>query len=250
MEKTGREHAAHSTAPSRSAWVRLACKFALPKNFIFAFLSMLLSASSWAQDGNFLNTFSPKLRKFMIGHPAATKVLTNALTDAFSSRSVRLFYFYSDDESKPRAFHFYPYSAGQADVIIGVRENQHPLDEFICILYETINSKSEKQFAKVLDDARSGSILRADFARAILKIEFSTDKQVRDAIRTLDFGKKEKSESYSYRRLAELPDDFEESLAYQKKVSPRRDPIKDYELQYDAFRKAYKDYEMKGDAPK
>jgi hypothetical protein len=195
-------------------------------------------------------TLSPKLSSFLAANPTAFKAMTNALSDAFSNRSFRVFYFYSDDEAEPRAFHFYPNQPSLADVVISVRENQKPLDEFISFYHETINSKSEERFAKVCQNAQFGTISRTEFARAILKIEQDAVKRTRDAIKVLELSEREKSESHYYRKFADAPDDFEESLAYGRKVSPKRDAVKEYELQYDAIRKAYKEYEMKRDASK
>jgi hypothetical protein len=218
---------------------------------VIILLLMMCSSSSWATESNLLSaTFSPKLRTFLTANPAAFKAMTNALFDTFSNRTFQIFYFYSDDESTARASHFYPNQEGLAQVVISARENQDPLDEFISVFYETINSRGETQFGKVLQDARSGILSRDDFARAILKLEFDAVRKTRDAIKALKFSEKETSKSHYYRVFVECPDNFEESLAYSKKISPTRDAFKEYQLKYDAYRKAYKDYEMKRDASK
>jgi hypothetical protein len=109
-------------------------------------LSMLLCASSWAQQTNIVSAASPKLKKFISNHPEAAKIFTNAISSAFSNKTVQLYYFYSDDESEARAYHYYPNTVGMPEVIVCVRENQSSLDEFITILFETLNTKQEAGF--------------------------------------------------------------------------------------------------------
>src|SRR5438045_3597411 len=103
---------------------------------IIILLLLLACSFSRARQSNLVSTISPKLRTLLMEKPAALRAWTNALTEAFSNRTVRLYYFYSDDESEARAFHYYPNQIDQAEVIICVRENQRPSDEFICIFYE------------------------------------------------------------------------------------------------------------------
>jgi hypothetical protein len=213
--------------------------FAMQKKLLLVFL-YLLCLSSWAQETNFLNynyfvySASPKLRQFIADHTAASKLLTNAFSEAFSNRTVQLFYFYSDDESIPRAFHYYP---DESVVGISIRENQKSSDEFICLLFEVLNSESEKHFQEIYQKAKDGILSKADFVNALFKTEFEAVKKTRDLIRDLNLNKREISESYYYNRLIECPNKFEDFLTYKKKVSPHRDQIKEYEMQYDALRK-------------
>jgi len=210
---------------------------------------MLLCASSWAQDNNILSTVSPKLKQLVSHYPETLKVLTNALSNAFSNKTVRLYYFYSDDESEARAFHYYPNTAGLPEIVLCVRENQKPLDEFASILFETLNSKCEGGFAKLFQDASSGAISREEFAREILQYEFEAIKNTRDLLATLKFGKKDINESYYYGRFIECPNEFENFLLYSKKVSPRRDAFEEYELKYDSLRKMNGDLNSFSNSP-
>jgi hypothetical protein len=207
------------------------------RNLVILFSCIFLWCASWAQETNLLRGCSPKLKEFLTDHPTAQKTLNHAFSEAFSSRTVGLSYFYSEDEHQPKAFHFYPQNAGLPQVFICVRENQPPLDEFISVLFEISNSKGESRFQQIFEQARAGTISRTEFARAILKVEFEADKTIRDLLAHLDVAKRERAKSYYYGRYRDLPDDFEEYLSFIKRASPKRDAIGDYELQYDSLRK-------------
>jgi hypothetical protein len=55
-------------------------------------------------------------------------------------------------------------------------------------------------------------------------------------VKNLKLSKGEIAESYYYNRFVHLPSDFEGFLAYQKQVSPKRDPVKEYGPKYDHLR--------------
>ncbi|HTA94662.1 MAG TPA: hypothetical protein VK769_00915 [Verrucomicrobiae bacterium] len=209
----------------------------MQKKIIILFLPLLLCVSSWAQQTNILSSnysVSPKLRQFITDHSTASKLLTNALSEAFSNRTVQLYYFYTDDESTARAFHYYP---DESVVGIVIRENQQPPDEFICLLFEVLNSEGEKRFQEIYQKAKDGTLSKGDFVNAVSKVEFEAIKRTRDLIHDLNLNKKEISESYYYNRLIQCPDKFEDFLSYKKKVSPQRDQVKEYEMDYDSLRK-------------
>jgi hypothetical protein len=195
------------------------------------------SLSAMAQDSNILSSFSPKLRNFCIHNPAACSAFTNAFAAVFSNRTVSLCYFYSDDESKPRAFHYYPQIVGVSEVVICVRENQEPLDEFITILFEMLNSKNESRFGELFDRAKAGSILKADFANDMMRVEFEAVRATQDILNHLKLSRRWAAKTWYYRHFISCPREFEEFVSYTKKVSSNRDPIKEYEAQYDAARK-------------
>jgi len=203
------------------------------KNRILPFvLSLLLCSLSFANESDVHSAFSPKLRNYLTNNPTALKVLTNAFSEAFAGKTFRLFYFYAEDESQPRAFHTY---AEPSAVWISVRENQDVRDELITLLFEVINSKSEEKFRKIAREARMRSVKKSQFAKQVLRIEFDAVKATRDLLRTLDFSEKERADSYYYNRFDQCPDDFEAFLAYSKKVSPKRDALKEYEAKYDSL---------------
>ena len=200
---------------------------------LFAFLC----SSSWGQQSNILSTVSPKLRTFLAGRPAAAQTLTATFSSAFTNKTVRLFYFYPDNKSEPRAFHFYPDMVGMADVLICVAENQDALDEFISILFESLNTKGETRFAKLDQDAKSAKISRAEYAREKLKVEFEAEKRTRDLLLALKLSKKETAGSVEYGLYVGCPDKFEDFLPYLKRVSRQGDVFQVYELLYDSLRK-------------
>lgn len=209
------------------------------RKHVTAFLLFaLFSCSSWGQQSNLLSTVSPKLRTFLAKRPAALQTLTTAFSSAFTNKTVRLFYFYPEKGSDARAFHFYPNMVGMADVLICVSEDQDPLDEFIAILFEALNTKGLDRFAKIQQDAKSGTISRADFARETLKVEFDAEKSTRDLLAALKLTKKETAKSVYYPLYIGCPDKAEDFLPYLKRVHRQRDVFQTYELLYDSIRKA------------
>jgi len=204
-------------------------------------ISLLFCASSFAQTNTILATASPKLKKFISNHPDAGKMLETAFSTAFSNRTSRLFYFYSNTESEARAFHYYPNTADFAEVVICVRENQNVFDEFITLFFEILNSRNESGFTKLFDEAYQGTISKKQFAEGILKYEFEATKDVQSALLTLKLDKQETDKAYYYRKFIECPSDFKDFLSYTRKVSTQRDPLKEYELRYEALRKAFRD---------
>src|SRR6266404_4266178 len=157
----------------------------------------VLSLPAWSQQTDFF-TPSPKLKLLLAGSPPARTALSNACAGAFSGRTVGLYYFYSDTDAVPRAYHYYPNTVGQAAVVICVRENQEPWDELICLVFELLNSKSEKQFGGLFERARAGTITRDEFARAALRFEFEAVKTTREVVRGFPLSRKERQKSHYY----------------------------------------------------
>ncbi len=208
------------------------------KLWLTSSVAVLVLIGSHAEETNVLSTLSPKLRTFLAANPAALKVLTNAYSVAFRTNTVQTTYFYSEDDSKPRAGHYYPNTAGMADVQVMVRENQEPLDEFTSILFELLNSKNQGRFQQIVDEAKAGAIQRTEFAVAVIRIEFEADLAVRDVLKEMKFTPEQETQSYFFSRLVNCPTNFEEFLAYQRRVSPNREIIKEYQAMYDALRQA------------
>jgi hypothetical protein len=198
------------------------------------FLSVLICVSSWAETPNILDMSSPKLRQFLVGHPVASITLSNIYVEAFSNRSVHIFYFYSDDESVPRAHHSY---ADEASVNIFIRENQQPSDECLSLIFEMINSEGEKRFLQLADMAKSGKITKQDFVKEVMRQEFKAVRKIQSLIGGFNLNNTETHESYFYNRIANCPGNFEDFLTYKKKVSPNRDQVKEYGQWYDYLRK-------------
>lgn len=205
---------------------------------ILVVCAMALTALQ-AQQSLLKSRMSPKLQQFMKGHPAAWAALQGSFSETFSNSTVWIFYFYADKDSEARAFHFYPHTKGLPKVVLCVCENQQPVDQFISMLFEAINARGEKRFTELVDEARAGSIPKAEFVREVLRQEFEATKRTRDLILAIKFSRKEKSASHYYRLYAECPTTFDEFIAYTKRVSGKRDVMKEYEAQYDSLRQEH-----------
>ncbi len=81
---------------------------------------------------------------------------------------------------------------------IFTRENQQTCDEYICFLFEGLNSKGEQRFQKLLQLCRSDAITRENFAKEFLRQEFEAVKETKKVLANIDFTPKEKTESHSY----------------------------------------------------
>jgi hypothetical protein len=199
-------------------------------------LLLLLTPCLWA---GFLSSLSPNLRKFLSDHPTAWKAFTNAASGAFSGKTARVYYFYSDNPDERRPSHFYPDTAGMPDVVICVAQDSYPLDEFIGVVYETLNSRGEDRFRALSAKARAGTITRGDFAKEVEMVEFEALKSTRDLLRQVKLTKKEISKSHYYHYFFEMPDDFEGFLSYEEHLFPPGDPaMREYELSYDRLRRS------------
>ncbi len=205
---------------------------------LFALLLLLQTLVSCpAQGTNLLLACSPKLRTLLAAHPESFTAFTNACCLASRTNSVGLLYFYSEHDSVARGRSLYPHTASMADVIIFVRENQEPWDEFVCVVGELLNTLSRSQFEELLARARAGTISRNDFPREINRVEFErTILPLRDLLARMKLTEKEKARSYFYPKSLGCPDDFEAYLSYQKKTSPHRDLTKQYQEEYDQLR--------------
>ena len=99
--------------------------------------------------------FSPGLEQFINSHHGTLELLTNTLFEAFSNKTVVLYYFYTEDKSRPQAGHYYP---NDATVEIMLEENEAPVDQFIGFIFEAVNSEGEKNFKHICLQAEAGEI--------------------------------------------------------------------------------------------
>ncbi|HEV2455985.1 MAG TPA: hypothetical protein VGY98_17100 [Verrucomicrobiae bacterium] len=196
-------------------------------------LVALLCISSRAQGTNIYGMLSPKLRQFVASHPELSSSFSNVLSETFSNRAVQLYYYYTDDESMPRASHYY---VSKSSVVIGIRENQQTSDQYICLVFEMLNSNGEKQFYSLTEKAQSGKISRTDFAKGMLRQEFQAVKKVQKLLRDLEHSKTVFSESEYYKGFMECPDTFEGFLNYTTSAISERNEVKQYEQLYDSMR--------------
>jgi hypothetical protein len=180
-----------------------------------------------------LKTASPKLRRFLADHPAASQAIAGAISNAFTNRTVALFYLYCDDEYMPRADHYYP---AEAQVCIVIRENQEPCDEFISLIFEILNSQGEKRFNELTEQAKSGAMSKSDYVKEVRRQEFQALKKVRGLLGGLKFSRSERSKSYFFGRVTEIPDDFEKFLTNDPKGMTIFEQ-RLYEQSFDSIRK-------------
>jgi hypothetical protein len=200
-------------------------------------LCLGLWSSSWAQENTVQSRLSPKLKTFLGEHPEAATILTNSFSEVFSNRTVGVYYFYSNVESEARAVHFFLNAEAAPEVLICVRENQQPMDEYVALLFETLNCTGDKRFRKLAEDARTGIISREAFATGVLRTEFEALQRTREVIRRLKIGTNEAAESYYYKRLLKIPATFDEFLSNTKADPSPGNTYKDYESKYEALRK-------------
>lgn len=202
--------------------------------YITIVLLVSLCIVSRAQDTTFLDMTSPSLKAFLLQRPKELECLTNIFSQVFTNKKVEIFYFYSEEDSKPRSFQTYP---DESTVNISIRENQKPVDQFICLVYESLNSEGSVELAKICQRAESGNISKEDFAQGLLKIEFGAVKKTRDILTSLKLKKRDISESDYYESFKRCPDEFKAFISYEKSTSTNYDPIANYEAQYDAIQK-------------
>ena len=187
----------------------------------------------WGQDTNIVNMASLQLRKFLVDHPGATTSLSNAVLEAFAGRTVQLVYFHTDDESIPRASHQFP---TESSVVIFIRENQEPCDEYICLIYEVLNAEGDQRFAELAKQATAGTISRTNFVRGIMRQEFPAVKRLQGLLDSFKLSEPEKSASYFFSKIIRCPDDFESYVTYRP-PGVTRDQFKEYERLYDSLQK-------------
>ena len=146
------------------------------QRYIVVLLLMFLCPPSWAQEIKILDMVSPNLREFLLKRPKDLECLTNVLSSAFKSRKVELFYYYSSNESSPRFFQTYP---SELAVNISIRENQKPVDQFICLLYEALNSEGAEAIGELCRKAKSGDVSRIAFAMGCLRSNLMALKKLK-----------------------------------------------------------------------
>ena len=200
-------------------------------------ITVLCAGLCWvvrAQETNVLSMASPQLNRLLSENPTAFRALTNVLHLACGDRTLWLYYFYSTSQSPASAFHDYP---SESHVAIYLREDQEPLDQYICLMYEAQNSTNQKRFAELLDRAKAGSIAREQFAHDIAMLEFDAVKKTRDRLKEIRVRRGDLKRSSYHKIFAGVPDDFDRYLFYATNRSPARNIIGELEGKYDLLRK-------------
>ena len=107
----------------------------------------------------------------------------------------------------------------------------------VCLIYEVLNSEHDVEFQELTRRAEARNISKVDFAHEVLRGEFKAALRTKLLISKVKFRKKETSQSYYYKHIAGCPDTFEEFLTSIEKESKNgRDPIKEYEANYDSLK--------------
>jgi hypothetical protein len=190
--------------------------------------------SSAAQQLPIMTMLSPKLLEFLHDHRGADRAFTNIVSESIQGRSVAIYYYYGNDKATPKASHYF---TDESSVVISVRENQTPLDEFESICFELMNSENDKKFDDISQEARLGRISRHEYAVMILQEEFKVLPRIRTLLESLELTKTEKAQSEDYRKAVSCPTNFEAFVRYINKMnSTNRDVINEYEEQYDRLR--------------
>jgi hypothetical protein len=128
------------------------------------------------------------------------------MVGALSGRKVEIYYCYTDDESLPKAHHHY--MGDLSTVGIFVRENQLPCDECISVLFEVLNSRGQKRFLELFDQAKSGTISKQDFVTEVTRQEFQAVEATHRLLPDLHLTEKEIAKSRSYGQFASIPIEF------------------------------------------
>lgn len=210
----------------------------MPGKLCLILLVLLLCVSSLAQGTNLYSTMSPQLREFLSEHREVANALSNVLgevSEMFSNRTVQIYYFYSDDKSVARASH---YSPDWYRSVIGIKENQQPSDECLCLIFELLNSESDKQFGEICQKAASGNITRADFAREMLRQEYHAVRKMQKLLQDFKFGQSGFTDSDYYKAFVNCPDTFDAFLNFSSSAVSERNAFKEYQPEYDALRGA------------
>lgn len=195
-------------------------------------LFVLLASNGITQEPSILAQVSPKLRQFIADHPAASKALTNALHEV-AARHLAVFYFYTADETRPPALH---HSPDESSLVVTLRENAQPCDEFICLLYEIVNAKSDETYRALFKEAKTGTISKERFIDSVFEKEFVAAKEMKLLITNLGLTPAEADGSRNLQVFRQCPDTFAEFLTQVKADTNSNFQLKSYEEQYDAVR--------------
>jgi hypothetical protein len=118
-----------------------------------------------------------------------------------------------------------------------ILENQQPSDQFICLIYEMLNSEGDKQFVKLGQEAVAGTISRTNFAIGILRREFEAVERTKALLPYFKLSKVEMARSHYYRLYLDCPDTFEGFLSFSEHLWASGNYVSDrivyYEQQYD-----------------
>lgn len=210
------------------------------KAFVLLLCSTLVAH---AATSDFLSTVSPKLKEFLAKNPAASNTLYEVLTVQQTARKYGLVYFYTTNVLISAAQHSY---LADDVVAIAVREDQEPIDEYLCLTFELLNSSNEPKFAQIVDDARKNNLSREDFAKRFVETEFIAVKKLKSLLPKMKLDPKVTSSSSYYTNFQNIPDSFEQFYAQTQERSGGWDYLKRYQSYYDLYQPNAVDYRTRG----
>jgi hypothetical protein len=105
-----------------------------------------------------IKVLSPKVREFISRHGEVNQILVDVFMDQPPpNHDMRLYYFYTEDVAAAPAYYYW---MGSNHVVIAVSESQKPVDEFIEIIFEMINSERDQKWQQLSQEAAHGRIGR------------------------------------------------------------------------------------------
>lgn len=183
-------------------------------------------------------SMSDELRTLVQRHPAAKKVLLEAVASAKPRPGFRLRYAASMKPSGPRSEVRMPLPE-PLEVqlpVVTIVSGQLPWDQLILLVFELHNSQGKPEFERLYEEARRGTIPRDRFVDGIMKVEFGAALRVKRILPSLPMTAEEKASSLTYHRLLFCPDEYKHMAAYVRRVSPRRGQAEEYRETYDGLR--------------
>jgi len=179
---------------------------------------------------------SPKVKALLEHCSSAAVLLSNTCSSVLVGKTARLYYFYDPYTNRPSAFHSY---AGANGVTIAVRENQSAWDQYLGLLFEIINSSNQPKFTRLALQAERGKLSRRDFPVQVLELEHQAVLRTRELVVGLGLASSEFVDSVLYKRLLNSPNRFDEFLAYVQQPENKRNPLLEYQQQYDQNKNAH-----------
>ena len=184
----------------------------------------------------FLDSGSSQIKNLLENNPSLMREYTSIANKYFHNKAFQIQYVENKNQDQAPAYHYYTTFQDKTVVVVVLRGRKIPIDEFICLLFEMINSNGEDVFKKITIEAQSGLISRDDFPVKVLEKEFAAVLELKKILLSLEIDKEMLKDSAFYYKFMNSPDDFAKFLDYIKdKNITHRDIVDSYLKQYDRF---------------
>jgi tetratricopeptide (TPR) repeat protein len=193
-------------------------------------LTMLTKSVKADTSSDFLKTLSPELQQFLRENDSASKYLAGILEVQLRVRAFTVIYTTNYFGSTACHVNKRPDLAE-----IWLSKGEEPLDEYLSLVYELLNSSHEEKFRNVREQASAKKISRRDFIREFIKIEQEAHLKLKADLRKLALSDKDIASSRQYELQLKMPDTFEEFYLGCKNVSDDWSPARDYSQMYDSL---------------